>query len=417
VSLKGKTIILGVTGGIAAYKACHICSQLQQKGAQIRVMMTASATRFVQPLTFQTLSRHHVYVDVFEEADPGVVAHIDLADRADLVLVAPATANVIGKLAHGIADDMLSTTLLATQAPVWLAPAMNGHMYAHPAVMNNLEILKQRGVKLIEPGSGMLACGYVGQGRMAEPDEIIAMVERYFEEQDGNKGIGPERFHSGLQWWMDKKVLVTAGPTQEPIDPVRYISNHSSGKMGYAIASVLSEAGAKVILISGPTKEPVPKHENITCVSVKTAEEMYNAVMQHFPSVDAVIKAAAVADYQPVNQADHKLKKKDEELVIRLKRTKDILATLGRIKDKQILIGFAAETNDVDRYAQAKLEQKNLDFVVANDVSRKGIGFNSEHNAVTLFSRKGDKVHVPVMPKRNVAYQILKVVADTYGNG
>lgn len=415
MTVQGKLIVLGVTGGIAAYKACHICSQLQQKGAKVRVIMTESATRFVHPLTFQTLSRHHVYLDLFEDADPTVVSHIDLADHADLILVAPATANVIAKLAHGIADDMLSTTLLATEAPVWLAPAMNGHMYAHPAVQHNLKRLKERGVKLIEPDSGMLACGYVGQGRMAEPEEIIAQVEQYFAGQNEARTISKGDLTQPLYWWKDKKVLVTAGPTQEPLDPVRFISNHSSGKMGYALASVLAEAGAQVVLIAGPTAVPAPEHEKITLIKIKTAQEMYTAVLQHFPQVDAVIKAAAVADYQPIQQAEHKLKKKDKELVIRLKRTPDILGELGRLKNKQILIGFAAETHDLEQYAQAKLEQKNLDFIVANDVSQEGIGFHSDDNAVTLFSRYGQKRVIPRRTKREVAYDILKVVAETYG--
>lgn len=404
VTLKDKTIVLGVTGGIAAYKACHICSRLQQKGAQVKVIMTRAATRFVQPLTFQTLSHHHVYVDVFEEENPEVVAHIDLADHADLVLVAPATANIIGKLANGIADDMLSTTLLATEAPIWMAPAMNGHMYAHPAVQENMEKLMQRGVKFIDPHSGMLACGYVGKGRMAEPEEIISLVEDYFQTEPA------------LTWWEGKKVLVTAGPTQEPLDPVRFISNHSSGKMGYALAGQLLEAGAEVILVSGPTKERPPQDPRLTLVKVVTAEEMYQAVMERFSHVDVVIKAAAVADYQPVEKAAHKMKKKEEELIIRLKRTKDILAELGRLKERQILIGFAAETDDVETYAKTKLKQKNLDFIVANDVSQEGIGFHSDANAVTIFSRQGDKVDIPVMSKKDVAYQILKVVAESYAH-
>ncbi|MDQ0337558.1 phosphopantothenoylcysteine decarboxylase/phosphopantothenate--cysteine ligase [Caldalkalibacillus uzonensis] len=412
MGITGKTIVLGVTGGIAAYKACTVCSQLQQKGARMRVLMTKSATRFVQPLTFQTLSHHHVYIDTFEEHDPSGVAHIDLADEADLFVVAPATANLIGKLANGLADDMLSTTLLATRAPVWLAPAMNGHMYQHPAVQANLNKLKERGVQLIEPGSGLLACGYVGQGRMAEPEEIIAAVEQYFisGETPGKKPYE----ETVKRWWQGKRVLVTAGPTQEPLDPVRYVSNHSSGKMGYALANVLRRVGAHVILVSGPTALEVPP--GITCIPVVTAQDMYEQVLRHYPSVDVVIKAAAVADYQPLTRADQKIKKDADEMTITFKKTKDILKTLGEKKDGQILIGFAAETHDVDVYARSKLEKKNLDYIVANNVSSEGAGFGSDTNTVTIYDRWGGKVDVPLLPKEEVAYQILKVVADRHGS-
>ncbi|EGL82609.1 phosphopantothenoylcysteine decarboxylase/phosphopantothenate/cysteine ligase [Caldalkalibacillus thermarum TA2.A1] len=412
MGVKGKTIVLGVTGGIAAYKACIICSQLQQKGARIRVIMTHSATRFVQPLTFQTLSHHHVYTDTFEEHDPSGVAHIDLADEADLFLIAPATANIIGKLANGIADDMLSTTLLATQAPVWMAPAMNGHMYEHPAVQENITKLKVRGVHLIEPGSGLLACGYVGKGRMAEPEEIISAVEQYFET--GNPQGEPVGDKAVKHWWQGKRVLVTAGPTQEPLDPVRYLTNHSSGKMGYALTKVLAGMGAEVVLVSGPTALDVPQGVK-EYISVVTADEMYQAVLRHYSSVDAVFKAAAVADYHPLNKSEQKIKKDAEEITITFKKNKDILKALGERKKGQILVGFAAETHDLDIYARAKLQNKNLDFIVANNVSKEGAGFGTDTNAVTIYDRWGGKVDVPLLPKEEVAYQIVKVVAERHG--
>jgi len=402
MNLKGKTIVLGVSGGIAAYKACTICSQLTQLGATVKVILTASATKFVQPLTFQILSRQAVYVDTFAEEHPEVVSHIDLADHADLFLVAPATANVIGKLAHGIADDMLTTTLLATRAPIWIAPAMNGNMLAHQAVQDNMRTLRNRGVRFIEPGEGLLACGYVGQGRLSEPEQIIEQVLLYFSAPKL-----PEQ-----EWWRGKNVVITAGPTREEIDPVRYISNHSSGKMGYAIAEQAAGLGANVTLVSGPVSLSAPSQVNL--IQVQSSEEMLQAVLKQYDQADVVIKAAAVADYRPTEVASQKLKKKDDILTLTLEKTTDILHHLGQIKKEQILVGFAAETNQVDEYAQQKLKRKNADFIVANDVTKEGAGFGTDTNIVTIFHSSGQQISLPMLSKKELGLKILEVVAKQY---
>lgn len=405
MSIQGKKIVLGVTGGIAAYKAAIICSQLKQRGADIKVIMTESATKFVQPLTFQTLSTNHVYTDTFLERDPSVVAHIDLADHTDLFLVAPATANLIAKLAHGLADDMLSTTLLATESPIWIAPAMNGHMLAHPAVQENMAILKKRGVRILQSGEGLLACGYVGQGRLLEPELIIGEVEQFFLEKEGlNNPLS--------NWWKGKKVLITAGPTREEIDPVRYISNYSSGKMGFALARMAANFGAEVNLISGPVHQTPPA--NVRFTSVVSTEEMYQAVLTHYEQADVVIKAAAVADYQVVQKAPKKIKKDEEHLTLELVKTKDILKALGEKKSKQILVGFAAETNDLEIHALEKLKKKNLDFIVANDLTAPGAGFGTDTNIVTIYNKSGAKIELPLQSKDMVAQQILLTVAESY---
>lgn len=395
--LNGKKILLAVTGGIAAYKALALTSKLTQEGAIVKVMMSSNSKQFVTPLSFQALSREPVYDDTFDEKDPEKIAHIDLADWADYVVIAPATANIIGKLANGIADDMISTTLLAvTKATIFIAPAMNVNMYNHPAVQKNIATLKQFGYEFIEPNEGYLACGYVGKGRLAEPEEIIEKLK----ETDL---LNMEPILVG------KHVLVTAGPTQEPIDPVRYFTNRSSGKMGYAIAEVAALLGAKVTLVTGPTKLPKPK--NVETIQVTTAEEMYHAVMKHFPDSDIVIKSAAVADYRPKHTFSNKMKKQPGDMTIELERTTDILATLGEKKEKQFLVGFAAETDHVERYAQGKLERKNLDLIVANDVTEEGAGFQGDTNKVTLINRFGDVKHFPLMTKKEVAKQLLIEIA------
>jgi phosphopantothenoylcysteine decarboxylase/phosphopantothenate--cysteine ligase len=391
----GKTVLLGVSGGIAAYKAAALCSTLSQRGVEVHVIMTRSATEFIRPLTFQTLSRHPVAIDTFEERDASVVSHIDLADRADLVVVAPATANMIAKMANGIGDDMLTTTLLATQAPVLMAPAMNVHMYDHPAVCENLNKLRERGVYFVEPGEGQLACGYVGKGRLAEPDEIVKRIEEL---------LNPERPLVG------KKVLVTAGPTREAIDPVRYLSNYSSGKMGYAIAEQAREMGAEVVLVSGPTNLPAPV--GIERISVTSTRQMYDAVIAHFPTTDIVIKAAAVADYRPAVILPQKIKKKDEALVLTLEKTEDILSALGQQKTHQWVVGFAAETENVIENARGKLERKNLDMIVANDVSHEGAGFDTETNIVTIINRDDTTESLPLQSKRDVAKNLLRQIAE-----
>lgn len=390
--LRSKNIVLGVSGGIAVYKACALTSKLVQKGANVKVVMTKGATQFVQPLTFQAISRNPVYIDAFDEKNPKNIAHIDLADWADLVILAPATAHLLGKVANGLADDMLTTILLATQAPVYVAPAMNVHMYDHPAVKQNLKTLESYGYRFIEPGDGYLACGYVGKGRLEEPENIIAVIERV-ESQD--------------KLFKNKKILITAGPTKESVDPVRFFTNHSSGKMGYALAEAAKNLGGEVTLISGPVNlDPIP---GVQLIKVETAEEMYNAVMEHYKNQDLVIKSAAVADYRPKNQYNQKLKKSDGNLIIEMERTKDILKALGEIKEKQYLVGFAAETNDLYFYGKKKLEDKNLNAIVINDISSDVAGFQSDLNEVRVLTKKGYDESFPLQSKKEVANKLLKI--------
>lgn len=394
-----KNILLCVTGGIAVYKAAALTSKLVQAGFHVKVVMSENAMKFVSPLTFQALSRNEVYYDTFIENDPNVIAHIDLADWADLVVIAPATANIIGKLANGIADNMITTTLLATTAPVWIAPAMNVHMYDHPIVQKNIATLFELGYRFIEPNEGYLACGYVGKGRLEEPENIVRLIRNYFEEKD--------------VLLKGKKVLVTAGPTKEKIDPVRFITNRSTGKMGYAIAEEAVKLGAEVILISGTTALPVP--EGVQVVYIESAEDMYREVMNYFPDVDIVIKSAAVADYRPVTVYDKKLKKQEGNLVIELERTKDILQELGQRKTKQFIVGFAAETDNVEKYTIDKMRRKNTDMMIANDITKEGAGFGTNTNIVTIFSKDGNVKSLPLMSKNEVAKEILKEITKKMG--
>ncbi|MCP1185592.1 bifunctional phosphopantothenoylcysteine decarboxylase/phosphopantothenate--cysteine ligase CoaBC [Paenibacillus sp. 1781tsa1] len=404
--LNGKKIVLGVTGGIAAYKAATLCSRLVQKGADVHVIMTASATQFITELTLQTLTRNTVYTDTFDEREPAVVSHIHLADLADLVLVAPATANVIAKMAHGMADDMLSTTLLATTAPVMIAPAMNVHMYDHPAVKHNMNLLVGRGAMMIEPGEGLLACGYVGKGRLEEPESIVDVVERYFEQRESAERTRKEQA-SLLQ---GKKVVVTAGGTIERIDPVRYITNDSSGKMGFAIAAAARDLGANVKLVMGNTQAKPP--ENVELIPVQSAQDMYEAVTREWDDADIVVKAAAVADYRLKEVYTEKIKKKGDTLSLELVKNIDILETLGKQKTHQFLIGFAAETQSVEMYAREKLERKNCDLIVANDVTHTGAGFGTDTNAVHIYDREGLVEELPVMAKDDVAHRLLRIAAE-----
>ncbi|MEK3919963.1 bifunctional phosphopantothenoylcysteine decarboxylase/phosphopantothenate--cysteine ligase CoaBC [Paenibacillus sp. FSL K6-2393] len=404
--LNGKKIVLGVTGGIAAYKAATLCSRLVQKGADVHVIMTASATQFITELTLQTLTRNTVYTDTFDEREPAVVSHIHLADLADLVLVAPATANVIAKMAHGMADDMLSTTLLATTAPVMIAPAMNVHMYDHPAVQHNMNLLVERGAMMIEPGEGLLACGYVGKGRLEEPESIVDVVERFFEQRK-SADISRQGQASLLQ---GKKVVVTAGGTIERIDPVRYITNDSSGKMGFAIAAAARDLGADVKLVMGNTQAKPP--ENVELILVQSAQDMYEAVTREWDDADIVVKAAAVADYRPKEVYTEKIKKKGDTLSLELVKNIDILETLGKEKTHQFLIGFAAETQSVEMYAREKLERKNCDLIVANDVTRTGAGFGTDTNAVHIYDREGLVEELPVIAKDDVAHRLLRIAAE-----
>lgn len=404
--LNGKKIVLGVTGGIAAYKAATLCSRLVQKGADVHVIMTASATQFITELTLQTLTRNTVYTDTFDEREPAVVSHIHLADLADLVLVAPATANVIAKMAHGMADDMLSTTLLATTAPVMIAPAMNVHMYDHPAVKHNMNLLVERGAMMIEPGEGLLACGYVGKGRLEEPESIVDVVERFFEQRE-SADISRQ---GQAQLLQGKKVVVTAGGTIERIDPVRYITNDSSGKMGFAIAAAARDLGADVKLVMGNTQAEPP--ENVELIPVQSAQDMYEAVTREWDNADIVVKAAAVADYRPKEVYTEKIKKKGDTLSLELVKNIDILETLGKQKTHQFLIGFAAETQSVEMYAREKLERKNCDLIVANDVTRTGAGFGTDTNAVHIYDREGLVEELQVMAKDDVAHRLLRIAAE-----
>lgn len=392
--LANKKILLCVSGGIAVYKAVALVSKLSQAGATVKVIMTESATKFVQPLSFQVMSKNDVYTDTFDEKNSQVIAHIDLADWADLVIVAPATANVIGKLANGFGDDMVTTTLLATTAKVWIAPAMNVHMYDHPAVKRNIATLAEDGYEFIEPSEGFLACGYVGKGRLEEPEKIVALVEAFFLPKElPLKG---------------KKVVITAGPTRERIDPVRFLTNFSSGKMGYALAEAAVRLGAETILVSGPVSLPIPLGVKIE--NVESAEEMLQAVLAHFDNADIVIKTAAVADYRPKVIHAQKMKKQLGDSTLELERTIDILMTLGQKKSHQLVIGFAAETNNVEAYAQEKLMKKNADYIIANDVTRADSGFGTDTNTVVVIGKENYMKHFDNMTKKELAIQLFQTI-------
>lgn len=392
--IKNKRILLGVTGGIAAYKACDLTSKLTQRGADVRVIMTESATKFVSPLTFQALSRNPVYIDTFDEKDPKKIAHIDLADWAEIALVAPATANIIGKMANGIADDMLTTTLLATRAEIYIAPAMNVHMYANPAVVRNMKKLEHWGNHFIEPGAGYLACGYVGKGRLEEPETIIQTIEHH---------------QSASTILAGKKILVSAGPTREKIDPVRFFTNRSSGKMGFELAEAAARFGAEVTLVTGPvalnTQQP-----KINRIDVTTAEDMYEVMTKHFSENEIVIKAAAVADYRPKQTFDEKMKKQSGDLTVEMERTKDILQTLGEHKTNQFVVGFAAETTNHIENGKDKLARKHLDAIVVNNIATEGAGFEGDTNIVTYINKDHQVEDIALAPKRQIAEQILMLI-------
>ncbi|MEN2766502.1 bifunctional phosphopantothenoylcysteine decarboxylase/phosphopantothenate--cysteine ligase CoaBC [Ornithinibacillus xuwenensis] len=392
--MQNKNILLGVSGGIAAYKACALTSKLTQQGANVRIIMTDSATKFVSPLTFQALSRNDVYMDTFEEKDAAKIAHIDLADWADIVILAPATANIIGKLANGIADDMLSTTLLATKATVYIAPAMNVNMYEHPAVVRNMNLLTAYGYHFIEPGAGYLACGWIGKGRLEEPEAIIEVIKSHQEKETLLAG---------------KRILISAGPTREKIDPVRYFTNQSTGKMGFALAEAAAEMGAAVTLVSGPVSLEISSNK-IKRINVTTAEEMFQVMNVEFSSHDIVIKSAAVADYRPKITYDEKMKKKDGKLHIEMERTKDILKSLGEKKAHQFLVGFAAETQNPIQYGKGKLKNKNLDAIVINNVSEEGAGFGSDTNIVTYINSKSEEHEISIASKKEIARSVLQLI-------
>ena len=388
--LTGKTVVLGVCGGIAAYKAVDVVSRLVKCGATVHVIMTAAAAQFVTPLMFREISGQPVYTTMWEEPKLWNVEHIALARRADLFVIAPATANMIGKIANGIADDFLSTTVMATTAPVLLVPAMNTEMYLSAATQTNLKTLADRGFHLMTPESGPLACGTAGIGRLPESSAIVERIAAHFSAGKSLQGV---------------RLLVTAGGTREAIDPVRYIGNRSSGKMGYAIAAVAAERGAEVILVSGPVSLAAPT--GVTRVSVESALEMRDAVLAAFSTVDIVIKAAAVADYRPDVVAEQKIKKQSSNMTVNLIKNPDILAELGSSKSSQFLVGFAAETQDLAKNATEKLRRKNLDMLVANDVTQAGAGFESETNIVKVFYQDGVSEELPQMSKRELAAVLL----------
>ena len=392
-------IIVGVTGGIAAYKAAELVRLLVKQGHEVRCIMTAAARQFITPLTLQTLSGNPVYTDLFAmpENPEWQVEHIGLARWAQCVLIAPATADFIGKVAHGLADDLLSTCVMAASAPVYFAPAMNDQMYANPLVQRNIALLREAGYGFVDPVDGQLACGTSGTGKMASPQQIAAVTER-LREQD----------LQGL------RIVVTAGPTQEAIDPVRYLTNHSSGKMGYAIARQAVNRGAEVVLVSGPSSQSAPA--GVTVVPVKSAQDMFAAVQQEYDAADAVIKAAAVADYRPKTVASQKIKKSDGDWILELERNPDILAWLGAHKNKQILVGFAAETNDVQQNALSKLQRKRLDLIAANDLTEQHSGFARDTNKITLYGADGSVTELPVLSKEQAADVLLDKVLAIYQN-
>lgn len=397
--LKNKTIVLGVSGGIAAYKACDVVSKLKKLGANVHVIMTKSSVEFVSPLTFQSLSQNYVVSDMFEEPRTWEVEHISLAKKADLFLIVPATANVIGKIANGISDDMLTTTVMATRAPVLIAPAMNTNMYENPIVQRNIENLKGLGYRFIEPDSGRLACGDTGKGKLSTPEVIVDEVVSLLTKNQDLKG---------------KNIIITAGPTLEKIDPVRYLTNRSSGKMGYAIAGEAVKRGANVTLVSGPTKLNPPQNLK-KFIQIESAHEMYEAVVSNLEENQVIIKSAAVADYKPKDYSDKKIKKSDDDLVIRLDRNKDIAYEIGKLKENRILVGFAAETNDLIENAKGKIKRKNLDFIVANDLTQEGAGFGVDTNIIKTIDAQGNITEYPKMKKEEVANVILdkiKVLLD-----
>lgn len=393
-----KNILLGVTGGIAAFKSASIVSHLKKKGYDVKVVMTKNATNIIGPLTLETLSRNRIYVDMWDTNPHYEVEHISLADWADIVLIAPATYNIIGKVANGIADDMLTTIISAVsiRKPVFFALAMNVNMYENPILKENIDKLKSYGYRFIEVEEGLLACNYVAKGRMTEPEDIVAEIERY----DIYSKI--ENFNTALK---DKKVLITSGRTKENIDPIRYLSNNSSGKMGYSLAQAAIDLGAEVTLISGPTNLEIPKGLK-SFVSVESAFEMYEKVDEYFGDTDIFIACAAVADYRPKEYKKEKIKKSDSDLILELVRNPDILFEMGKKKDKQLLIGFAAETNDIKENALKKLEKKNLDFIVANNASTMG----NNTNTVEIIRKNKTSIKINQKNKIELAYDILKEI-------
>ena len=392
--LKNKKIILGISGGIAAYKSAEICRGLKRTGAEVIVVMTQAGAKFITPLTMETLSENEVVTELFPEKKMVGTRHVSLADWCDLILIAPATANVMGKIRSGIADDILTTVVISTKSQVMLAPAMNVKMWENPIVQKNVSELKKLGYRFIEPGVGDLACGDVGRGRMAEPEEIVKQVTQLLSAQKDLQG---------------KSILVTASRTVEAIDPVRYLSNPSTGKMGFALAEAAFRRGAKVTLISGPSSlEPPP---GVDFISIKSASEMRDQVKKNLKKADCILMAAAVSDFQPEKTAQAKIKKDRAELVLKLKRTPDILKEVGRTKGKKILVGFSAETEDETKNAKAKLKEKNLDLIVVNNPKKPGAGFEVDTNVASIIDKKGKIQDLPLMSKKELASKILDKVS------
>jgi phosphopantothenoylcysteine decarboxylase / phosphopantothenate---cysteine ligase len=387
--LRDKEIVLGISGGIAAFKMVDLTRLFIKAGANVSVVMTKNATNFVTPFALEVITGRPVVVDLFKAERPGAINHIEVADRADLLVMAPATANIIGKLAYGIADDALSTMALACQAPLLIAPAMNVNMWNHPATMENVKKLAKRGVMFVGPESGELACGWEGKGRLSELCDIVEEASLVLSAKD----------------LTGKKVMVTAGPTREYLDPVRYITNRSSGKMGYSIARVARRRGAEVCLITGPVALTPPPC--VRTIKVTSARDMYEVALVEAKKADIIVKASAVADFRPIKEVNQKIKKNGDGMTIELTQNPDILATIGQNKKDQILVGFAAETSDLIKYADKKLAKKNLDIIVANDVTRKGAGFSTDTNIVTILDRNGRKAEWPQMSKIDVAYKLF----------
>jgi phosphopantothenoylcysteine decarboxylase/phosphopantothenate--cysteine ligase len=395
--LENKKIVLGITGGIAAYKACNLARLLIKKGAEVQVVMTPSAKEFITPLTLSTLTHKPVVSEFFDRRDGSWHSHVDLGLWADAMIIAPATASSIGKMANGIADNMLITTYLSMKAPVFVAPAMDLDMYAHPSTQQNIQRLVSYGNHIIEPGTGFLASKLEGKGRMEEPEKIVEVLEKHFSKQQSLTG---------------KSVLITAGPTYEKIDPVRFVGNYSSGKMGYALAEACAKQGAEVILVSGPVMLQT-KHPAIRRIDVESAQEMYDAATTHFPQADIAILSAAVADFTPETTADKKIKRKGDELVLNLRPTQDIAAALGAIKnDKQLLVGFALETDNEVQNAQDKMKRKNFDFIVLNSLQDKGAGFRVDTNKITIIDRQQGTTAYETKSKQEVAEDIVEYIVS-----
>lgn len=395
-----KNVVIGVSGGIAVYKVLDVVSKLKKLNINVNIIMTKSATQFVTPLSFQSLSQNYVVCDIFDDPKTWDVEHIALAKKADLFLVAPATANIIGKIANGIADDMLTTTIMATNAKIVIAPAMNTNMYKNKILQKNIKTLKDLGYHFIDPDSGRLACGDIGEGKLANTDKIVDEVVKILYKENDLEG---------------KKILITAGPTRESIDPMRYITNRSTGKMGYNIAIEAIKRGAKVTLISGPTNLEVPKGLH-KFIQIESAKQMYDEVITNLDDNDVIIKSAAVADYKPANYYDKKIKKSDDDLYLKLERNKDIAKEIGKLKKDKILVGFAAETDDIIENAKSKVIKKNMDFIVANDLTKEGAGFSVDSNIVKIIDKEGDITDYPIMKKEEVANIILDKIKLLLGH-